>query len=57
MAMNFQKGSGLEIKAFTGLKSEKPKNTEMRCWTPLELVFKLTVETPIQIQEIFFFHS
>jgi len=37
MVMNFQKVSGLEIKAFTGLKSEKPKNTEMRCWAQLEL--------------------
>ena len=37
MVMNFQKGSCLELKAFIDLKWDKCKNTEMHCWTPLEL--------------------
>jgi len=36
--MNLRKGAFLEIKAFTCLiKSEKPKPSEMRYWTPIEL--------------------
>jgi len=47
MVMNFQKGTCLEIKTFTCLKSEKPKTTEMRCWTPIELSVINLLWTPI----------
>jgi len=59
MVMNFQKGSGLELKAFTGLKSEKPKNTEMRFWTPLKLgVINLLWKPPFRFKrEYYFFNS
>jgi hypothetical protein len=54
--MNFLKVSVLELRAFTGLKREKHKNTEMRLWTPLELgAIHLQWKPPFRFRTEYFF--